>query len=66
LNDLSEQLGRRYGQGFSVTNLRYFRLPYQAFSDREPAIHHTVCDESATLTQKGDLLEAKIDSIPIS
>jgi hypothetical protein len=26
LNDLSEKLGRRYGQGFSITNLRYFRL----------------------------------------
>jgi hypothetical protein len=36
LNDLSEQLGKRYGQGFSVTNLRHFRLFYQAFSDREP------------------------------
>jgi hypothetical protein len=31
LNDLSEQLGKRYGQGFSVTNLRHFRLFYQAF-----------------------------------
>jgi predicted nuclease of restriction endonuclease-like (RecB) superfamily len=45
LNDLSEQLGRRYGQGFSITNLRYFRLFYQAFSDREPAIHHSASDE---------------------
>jgi len=26
LSDLSEQLGRHYGLGFSVTNLRHFRL----------------------------------------
>ena len=59
LNDLSQQLGRRYGQGFSVTNLRYFRLFYQAFSDREPAIHHTVCDELAALTQGAVLADLK-------
>jgi predicted nuclease of restriction endonuclease-like (RecB) superfamily len=59
LNDLSEQLGGRYGQGFSITNLRYFRLFYQAFSDREPAIHHTVCDELLALTQKAVLSDLK-------
>jgi hypothetical protein len=34
LDDLSEELSKRYGRGFSVTNLRYFRLFYQTFSDR--------------------------------
>jgi hypothetical protein len=34
LGELSEQLTKRYGRGFSVTNLRYFRLFYQAFNDR--------------------------------
>jgi predicted nuclease of restriction endonuclease-like (RecB) superfamily len=51
LNDLSEQLGKRFGQGFSITNLRYFRLFYQTFSDREPAIHHSASDELAAVAE---------------
>ncbi len=54
LNDLSERLSKRYGQGFSATNLRYFRLFYQSFSDRVPEIHHTPSDE-LVLTQEGAL-----------
>jgi predicted nuclease of restriction endonuclease-like (RecB) superfamily len=50
LGDLSEQLTKRYVRGFSVTNLRYFRLFYQVFSDRAPEIHHSMSDESAALT----------------
>lgn len=46
LESLSEQLGARYGRGYSVTNLRNFRLFYQAFADRQP-IHQTLSDELA-------------------
>lgn len=46
LADLSEELTKRYIRGFSVTNLRYFRLFYQVFSDRAPEIHHLISDES--------------------
>jgi hypothetical protein len=46
LADLSEKLRKRYGKGFSVTNLRYFRLFYQTYDDRSPKIRHKVCDES--------------------
>lgn len=49
LADLSEQLTKRYVRGFSVTNLRYFRLFYQMFSDRMPEIHHSMSDELAAL-----------------
>ena len=59
LNDLSEQLGKRYGQGFSITNLRHFRLFYQAFSDREPAIHHSASDELATLAKDAVFVDMK-------
>jgi hypothetical protein len=59
LNNLSEQLTARYGQGFSVTNLRNFRLFYQAFSDREPAIHHSASDELATLAEDAVLIDLK-------
>jgi len=47
LECLSERLGERYGRGFSVTNLRYFRLFYQAYSERSPVIRHKPCDELA-------------------
>jgi predicted nuclease of restriction endonuclease-like (RecB) superfamily len=45
LESLAERLGTRYGRGFSVTNLRYFRLFYQAYADRSPEIRHKPCDE---------------------
>lgn len=45
LDVLSVQLGQRFGRGYSVTNLRYFRLFYQLYAEREPKIHHTPCDE---------------------
>lgn len=44
LETLSGGLTRRYGKGFSVTNLKYFRLFYQAYSDRL-AIRHPAGDE---------------------
>lgn len=46
LGGLLERLGERYGKGFSVTNLRYFRLFYQTYVDRAPEIRHTSRDES--------------------
>ncbi len=45
LEELSESLLIRYGKGFSVTNLRYFRLFYQTYAERLPEIHHKPCDE---------------------
>jgi predicted nuclease of restriction endonuclease-like (RecB) superfamily len=55
LGELSEQLTKRYKRGFSVTNLRYFRLLYQAFSDRTPEIHHSTSDELEANTQEAVL-----------
>ena len=46
LAELSDKLTQRYGEGFSVTNLRYFRLFFQTYSDRNPEIRHTAGDES--------------------
>lgn len=45
LAQLSERLHKRYGKGFSVTNLRYFRLFYQTYVERLPEIRHKACDE---------------------
>ena len=49
LEELSARLSHRYGKGFSVTNLRYFRLFYQTYSERLPEIRHMACDESDRL-----------------
>lgn len=50
LEGLSERLNARFKKGFSVTNLRCFRLFFQAFPDRFP-IHHTTGDELAERQQ---------------
>lgn len=49
LSELSLFLTQRYGKGFSVTNLRYFRLSYQAYASRAPEIHHESGDESVNI-----------------
>lgn len=45
LDGLSAKLNKRYGKGFSVSNLRYFRLFYQTFVERRPEIRHKACGE---------------------
>jgi len=45
--ELSGRLTKRYGPGFSTTNLWYFRQFYQVFTDRKPVILHTLRGESA-------------------
>lgn len=49
LEELSARLSQRYGRGFSMTNLRYFRLFYQTYAQRLPEIRHMACDESGQL-----------------
>jgi len=36
IEKLSAQLRAKYGRGFSITNLRYFRTFYTVYSDRKP------------------------------
>ncbi len=45
LEELSDLLSRRFGRGYSVTNLRYFRRFYQTYPHRMDGIHHS-SDES--------------------
>jgi hypothetical protein len=47
LEELSTHLQARMGRGYSVSNLRYFRIFYLRYSDRRPQIHHEARDESA-------------------
>ena len=44
---LSVRLQAAVGRGFSVANLRYFRLFYLQYRTRRPEIHHEARDESA-------------------
>lgn len=55
LESLAVQLGDRYGRGYSVTNLKYFRLFYQAYADRYTAIRHTTCDELPVIQNRQTL-----------
>ena len=45
IEQLSTKLTRKYGRGFSTTNLRYFRTFYTVYSDRIPEIRHMPCGE---------------------
>lgn len=57
LAELSESLKRRYGRGFSVTNLKYFRMFFQAYANRTPEIRHKPCDELSELDQASVLAD---------
>ena len=46
INGLSARLTERYGDGFSPTNLRYFRIFYSTYADGVTAIRHAARDES--------------------
>lgn len=46
LDDLAEKLLKRYGKGFSTTNLKYFKTFYLSYPERLSNIRHPVGDES--------------------
>ncbi len=65
LNELSASLTQRYGRGYSATNLKYFRLFYQCYSQRTPQIRHEARDElgvGQSLTVLDDLAAALNDA----
>jgi predicted nuclease of restriction endonuclease-like (RecB) superfamily len=45
IEKLSSRLIHKYGRGFSITNLRYFRTFYSTYSNRIPEIRHITCGE---------------------
>ncbi|GEM_PF-6026447 len=45
LENLSERLLKRYGEGYSLPNLRNFRQFYLVFKDRAPTIHYPTGSE---------------------
>lgn len=59
LEDLSRDLQRTIGRGYSATNLKHFRRFYQTYADREPRIRHSLRDESnARAARRRDGLRA--------
>jgi DUF1016 N-terminal domain len=47
LDSLSKGLQQRYGRGFSVSNIKYFRQFYQVYAHRQPVIRHEARGELA-------------------
>jgi predicted nuclease of restriction endonuclease-like (RecB) superfamily len=45
IEQLSVKLTKKYGRGFSTTNLRYFRTFYAVYNDRVPEIRHIACGD---------------------
>ncbi len=45
IKELSVKLNKKYGKGFSSTNLWYFRQFYVVYSNRRPKIRHKACGE---------------------
>ena len=61
LKELSEKLQKRYGKGFSTTNLKLFRSFYLAYPDRLSPTGHPAGDPSEQKTigdPPGDLIES--------
>jgi len=46
LAELSHKLNKKFGAGFSVTSLKYFRSFYQVYSERLPEIGRPASDQS--------------------
>jgi hypothetical protein len=69
LADLSRQLKERYGEGFSETNLKSFRVFYLAYSDRIVPIRHPLgaeFTESPSSLPKGRTLGDPLAALSLS
>ena len=56
IRDLSKRLGKRYGKGYSVTNLKYFRQFYLTYRERTPQIGLAARGRlPATAVEKGSI-----------
>jgi hypothetical protein len=51
IEQLSAQLKEKYGRGFSISNIRYFRTFYTVYSDRKPEIHQIRSGELVKLAK---------------
>lgn len=59
IKKLSARLNKKYGKGFSSTNLWYFREFYVVYSNRGSKIRHKACGELISM-EKLRLITCKI------
>jgi len=60
IKELSVKLNKKYGKGFSSTNLWYFRQFYVVYSNRRPKIRHKACgvlDDLSLAVEKSEALQ---------
>src|SRR3989338_3838068 len=63
LEDLSERLTKKYGEGFSITSLKYFRTFYITYADRNPEISRPTGVQLST-DQKGRPMGEQLEKNP--
>lgn len=61
IRTLSKALAERFGRGFSVSNLQYFRQFYVAFAARSPEIHQSAVGESRRLVAGPAIHQSAVD-----
>jgi predicted nuclease of restriction endonuclease-like (RecB) superfamily len=64
LDRLSSLLTRHYGEGFSPTNLRSFRVFYCTYTDRASSIQHTACAELKVPSEKSHTACGQFETKP--
>lgn len=64
LDRLSALLTSHYGEGFSPTNLRSFRLFYCTYTDRASSIQHTACAELKAPSEKSHTACGEFETLP--
>ncbi|OGS21407.1 MAG: hypothetical protein A2252_05495 [Elusimicrobia bacterium RIFOXYA2_FULL_39_19] len=65
IEQLSAQLKGKYGRGFSISNIRYFRTFYTVYSDRKPEIHQIGSGELAK-SNKGKIQNAVLKDMSLA
>ena len=64
LDRLSSLLTSHYGEGFSPTNLRSFRVFYCTYTDRASSIQHTACAELKVPSEKHHTECGEFETLP--
>ncbi len=65
IEQLSSQLKEKYGRGFSISNLRYFRTFYTVYSDRKPEIRQIGSGELVK-SSKGRILNGVLSDMSLA
>ena len=52
IEELSKHLNKKYGKGFSETNLKHFRTFYQEYADRVIGIRHPAGDDLGLIQKR--------------